>query len=65
MSVLMSGGGIKSGIVVGATNKKGEHPVDRALSPTDVLATVYRQLGIDARPVFGLVAAFDELQPAI
>src|SRR5439155_9344476 len=47
MSVLMSGGGLKSGVVVGATNKKGEHPVDRALSPPDVLATIYRQLGID------------------
>lgn len=52
MSVLMSGGGIKPGIVVGATNKKGEHPVDRALSPTDVLATVYQQLGIDTRRQF-------------
>jgi Protein of unknown function (DUF1501) len=52
MSVLMSGGGIKPGIVVGATNKKGEHPVDRALSPPDVLATVYRQLGIDTKRQF-------------
>jgi uncharacterized protein (DUF1501 family) len=47
MSVLMSGGGIQPGIVVGSTTKKGEHPADRALSPADVLATVYRQLGID------------------
>ncbi|MEX2172842.1 MAG: DUF1501 domain-containing protein [Pirellulaceae bacterium] len=52
MSVLMSGGGLKSGIVVGATTKKGEHPADRALSPGDVLATVYRQLGIDTRQQF-------------
>jgi hypothetical protein len=52
MSVLMSGGGIKPGIVIGATNKKGEHPIDRALSPPDVLATVYRQLGIDTNRQF-------------
>jgi len=52
MSVLMCGGSIKPGIVVGATNKKGEHPVDRALSPTDVLATVYQQLGIDTSRQF-------------
>lgn len=52
MSVLMSGGGIRPGIVVGATNKKGEHPVDRALSPADVLSTVYRQLGIDTSQQF-------------
>lgn len=52
MSVLMAGGGVQPGRVVGATNDKGEHPVDRALSPTDVLATVYRQLGIDYRQQF-------------
>ena len=52
MSVLMSGGGLKSGVVVGATNKKGEYPVDRALSPPDVLATIYRQLGIDSHRQF-------------
>jgi hypothetical protein len=52
MSVLMSGGGIKPGIVVGATNKKGENPIDRALSPSEVLATVYRQLGIDTQRQF-------------
>jgi Protein of unknown function (DUF1501) len=52
MSVLMSGGGLKSGVVVGATNKKGEYPVDRALSPPDVLATIYRQLGIDTHRQF-------------
>jgi hypothetical protein len=52
MSVLMSGGGLKSGVVVGATNKKGEYPVDRALSPTAVLATVYRQLGIETQRQF-------------
>jgi uncharacterized protein DUF1501 len=52
MSLLMSGGGIRPGVVVGATTSKGEHPADRPLSPGDVLATVYRQLGIDARQQF-------------
>ena len=47
MSVLMAGGGLKMGQVIGATNSKGEHPIDRSLSPADVLATVYRQLAID------------------
>jgi len=47
MSVLMAGGGLKPGIVVGATNRKGEYPIDRAMTPGDILATVYRQLGID------------------
>ncbi len=52
MSVLMSGGGIKPSVVVGATNRKGEFPIDNTRSPADVLATVYRQLGIDAERQF-------------
>jgi hypothetical protein len=42
---------LKMGQVIGATNKKGEHPIDRTLSPADVLATVYRQLGVDTSRV--------------
>lgn len=47
ISVMMAGGGLKTGQVVGATNNKGEHPVDRALRPFDILATIYHVLGID------------------
>lgn len=46
-SVLLSGGGLKTGQVVGATNSKAEHPVHRPLTPKDILATIYRHLGID------------------
>ena len=35
------------GQVIGASNSKGEVPVDRPISPGDVLATVYRHLGLD------------------
>jgi len=52
MSVLMSGGGIQPGRVIGATNKKGESPIERPCSPADVLATVYQQLGIDPSQKF-------------
>lgn len=52
MSVLMTGGGIRRGQVVGATSPNGEHPIDRTLSPADILATVYHQLGIDYRAEF-------------
>jgi uncharacterized protein (DUF1501 family) len=48
-SVLFAGGGLKTGQVVGATNRKGEYPTSRPLSPKDVLATIYRHLGIDLR----------------
>ena len=47
MSVLVSGGGMRTGQVIGSTNSKGEHPQDRPLDPNDLLATIYRHLGID------------------
>jgi len=47
MSMLVAGGGMRTGQVIGATNPKGEHPVDRALTPNDLWATMFRHLGID------------------
>ncbi|MDA0835186.1 MAG: DUF1501 domain-containing protein [Planctomycetota bacterium] len=47
MSAVMCGGGIKGGQVVGATDARGGAPADRALGPGDLLASVYRVLGID------------------
>ena len=47
MSVLVSGGGMPTGQVIGATNAKGEHPVERIMTPNDLWATVYQHLGID------------------
>jgi uncharacterized protein (DUF1501 family) len=52
MSVVFSGGGLRTGQVVGATNSKGEYPAERPYTPKDVLATVYRHLGIDCRQAF-------------
>jgi len=49
MSVLVAGGGMQTGQVVGSTTAKGEHPKDRRLDPNDLLATVYRHLGIDSQ----------------
>jgi hypothetical protein len=46
-TVLLSGGGLRMGQVVGATNSKAEFPVERPLTPKDILATLYRHLGID------------------
>ena len=45
-SVLLSGGGLKVGQVIGRSNPKGEVPIRRPVHPTDVLATLYRHLGI-------------------
>lgn len=47
MSILMAGGGLKVGQVIGTSNANGEVPSSRPVSPTDVLATIYRHLGID------------------
>jgi hypothetical protein len=48
MSFLFSGGGIREGQVIGATDRLGEHPKDRRVGVGDFLATLYRHLGIDA-----------------
>ena len=45
--MLFAGGGIRTGQVIGATDRKGEDPVDRRVGPGDFLATIYRHLGID------------------
>ncbi len=47
MSVLVSGGGMRMGQVIGATNSKGEHPIERLMTPNDLWATAYQFLGID------------------
>lgn len=46
---LVSGGGMRMGQAIGATNSKGEFPAERPLTPQDLMATVYRHLGIDWR----------------
>jgi hypothetical protein len=47
MSAVLSGGGIRSGQVVGSTTADGGAPQDRPLGPGDLAATMYRALGID------------------
>ena len=47
MSVCMGGGGVKTGICVGATNERAENPKDRPLRVEDVAATIYKSLGVD------------------
>lgn len=47
MSILVSGGGMNMGQVIGATNSRGEHPIERIMTPNDLWASVYQHLGID------------------
>lgn len=51
-SALISGGGLRMGQVVGATNARGEYVAEAPVTPNDVLATIYRHLGIDWHHAF-------------
>jgi uncharacterized protein (DUF1501 family) len=48
-SAMISGGGLRMGQVIGATTSKAEYPTERPLTPQDLMATMYRHLGIDYR----------------
>ncbi len=47
MSVFLSGGGLKMGQVIGATNRRGEEPIERIMDSNCLLATIYDRFGID------------------
>jgi uncharacterized protein (DUF1501 family) len=44
---MLAGGGMRTGQVIGSTNKFAEVPDDRPVHYRDVFATLYRNLGID------------------
>jgi len=46
-SALVSGGGMRMGQVIGATDKDAGHAIERPVHYRDVLATIYDNLGID------------------
>jgi uncharacterized protein (DUF1501 family) len=48
-SLALSGGGIKTGQVVGSSDEKGYNVADRVVSMGDLYATIYKALGIDWR----------------
>ncbi|MEX0714241.1 MAG: DUF1501 domain-containing protein [Pirellulales bacterium] len=47
MFCLLGGGGVRGGRVVGSTNRLGEVPQDRPVTPCDIHATIYQVLGVD------------------
>ena len=46
-SHLIAGGGFQGGHVVGATDDRGETPVERPVHPRDLIGSIYELLGID------------------
>lgn len=46
-SYLVAGGGFKPSQVIGKTDKTGENILERKVFPCDLIATVYKQMGID------------------
>jgi hypothetical protein len=44
---MLAGGGMRTGQVIGATNRLGEHAAERPVRFEEVFATLYRNLGID------------------
>jgi len=47
LSVLVAGGGLKGGQVIGASDRLGERPAERPLSPGDIHHTIFQVLGVD------------------
>lgn len=52
---ILAGGGMHTGQVIGATNRLGEHAIERPVQFQEVLATLYHRLGLDV----GKVREFD------
>lgn len=45
---LLAGGGIRPGVVYGSSDAIGAWPASDPVTPADIVATIYNQLGIDA-----------------
>ena len=48
---LLAGGGMKTGQVIGATDRLGGEPTERPVTFGEVFATLYHNLGLDVNKV--------------
>ncbi|WP_010588479.1 DUF1501 domain-containing protein [Schlesneria paludicola] len=48
---LLAGGGMRTGQVIGSTNRLGEYAKDRPVDVQEVVGTIYRNLGVDPMSV--------------
>ena len=49
MFCLLGGGGVRGGQLVGSTDRLGQRPHTRAVTPSNIHATIYQVLGIDPK----------------
>jgi hypothetical protein len=49
---LMAGGGMRTGQAIGATNRLGEYAVSRPVTHSEIVATIYKNLGLDPATTF-------------
>ena len=48
----MAGGGMRTGQAIGATNRLGEYAVARPVTHSEIVATIYKNLGLDPMNTF-------------
>jgi hypothetical protein len=53
-SALVAGAGVRGGRAVGASDRRGEQPTDRPVTPADMGATILARLGIGAADLTGI-----------
>lgn len=51
-TMVLAGGGIRGGVVYGASDKHGAYPKDLPVTPADIHATVFAALGYDPHGIF-------------
>ena len=62
-SILLAGGGLKGGLVYGASDRTGSVPAERPVSPGDIIATLYHLLGVD--PHMNIYDVLDRPHPLV
>ena len=51
---MLAGGGVRGGALIGASDKRGEHPAQRPVSPADLGATILYRMGVTAAEITDL-----------
>jgi len=52
MSAMVAGGGMRMGQAIGTSSARGEYPASRRVTASQVLATLYRSMGVDPSMTF-------------